>query len=64
MNIDQIVEKISILKRTAEELKQSACDLPCLDRNITRILASVNMLEINISDVMDSSDCLNIDPPD
>jgi hypothetical protein len=39
------------MKNTAEELKRLGANLPAIDRNIVRILASIKMLEINISDL-------------
>ena len=43
--------KIRSLKKTAEELKTMGEDFPALYRNTSRILASIKMLELNISDV-------------
>jgi len=43
--------KIQSMKKTAEELRQIGEDFPALYRNISRILASIKMLELNISDV-------------
>jgi len=44
---------IKKIKRAAQELKELSGGLPAVDRNADRILASVKMLEINISDVLD-----------
>ena len=49
----EIDNRIRLLKKTAEELKQMAHEFPALERNITRILASIKMLEINVSDIVD-----------
>ena len=38
---------------TTEELKQMATEFPALEKNTIRILASIKMLEINISDVVE-----------
>jgi hypothetical protein len=43
--------KIQSMKRTAEELKTMGEDFPALYRNISRVLASIKMLELNISDL-------------
>jgi len=51
---NEINAKIRLMKKTAEELSRMGDDFPALARNIARILASVKMLEINISDVSDS----------
>jgi len=45
--------RIKAIKRAAQELKELSGGLPAVDRNADRILASVKMLEINISDVLD-----------
>ncbi|MFX0203847.1 MAG: hypothetical protein ACFFCW_47720 [Candidatus Hodarchaeota archaeon] len=45
---------IRILKETAEGLKSMGAEkqIPAVERNARRILASVKMLEINISDLL------------
>jgi len=48
-----MAEKIETLRRTATELKQISGGIQAIDRNADRILASVKMMEINISDVAD-----------
>jgi hypothetical protein len=53
MDIKKIDEKIQVLKKTAEELNQQCQDFPAVARNTARILASVKMLEINISDLVE-----------
>jgi hypothetical protein len=50
INID---EKIQVIKATAEELNRLGNDFPALARNSVRILASIKMLEINISDLLE-----------
>jgi len=52
-NIDlkELDSKIQLMKKTAQELKQMGEDFPALYRNINRILASIKMLELNISDL-------------
>lgn len=49
----QIHEKIQTLKAAAEELAAAGEDLPAVVRNSARILASVKMLELGISDLFD-----------
>ena len=51
IDIHQVHEKIQLLKRTAEELNRLGEDFPSLARNTVRILASLKMLEINVSDI-------------
>jgi prefoldin subunit 5 len=43
--------RIKTIKKTTQELKQLSGGIQAIDRNAERILASVKMLEINISDV-------------
>jgi hypothetical protein len=45
--------RIKTIKKTTLELKQLSGGIQAIDRNTERILASVKMLEINISDVKD-----------
>jgi hypothetical protein len=52
-DIKKINDKIRVLKRTAEELNRMGEDFPALARNSTRILASIKMLELNVSDVIE-----------
>ncbi len=51
--IRKIDTRIKTIKKAAEELKELSAAMPAVDRNAARILASVKMLEINISDVKD-----------
>jgi hypothetical protein len=50
--IEEMAEKIQLLKETANELKHISRGIQAVDRNVDRILASIRMLEINISDVL------------
>ncbi len=52
-DINKINTNIQLLKKTAEELNRMSEDFPALARNTARILASVKMLEINVSDLVD-----------
>jgi prefoldin subunit 5 len=49
----KIDTRIKTIKKTTQELKQLSSGIQAIDRNAERILASVKMLEINISDVKD-----------
>jgi hypothetical protein len=51
--IGKIDTRIKVIKKAALELKALSGRIPAVDRNTVRILASVKMLEINISDVKD-----------
>ena len=53
IDLKEIDRKIQEIKEAAGELKQMAGEFPALERNTARILASIKMLEINISDIVD-----------
>jgi hypothetical protein len=48
----EIDSKIQIMKKNAEELNRMGDKFPALARNTDRILASIKMLEINVSDLV------------
>lgn len=50
-NMKIMAEKIQILRKTAEELKQMSGGLQAVERNVDRILSATKLLELNISDV-------------
>ena len=54
MDLKQMDDKIRSMKRTAEELKAMGDHFPALYRNISRILASLKMLELNVSDLIEA----------
>ena len=51
-DLNEINAKIQLLKKTAEDLNRIGEDFPAIARNTVRILASVKMLEINVSDLV------------
>ena len=51
--IRKLDTRIKTIKKATLELKQLSGGIQAIDRNAERILASVKMLEINISDVKD-----------
>ena len=51
LDLKELDSKIQSIKKTAEELKKMGEDFPALYRNVSRLMASVKMLELNISDV-------------
>ena len=53
IDIKKMDVKIQLLKKTADELNQLSKDFPAVARNTVRILASVKMLEINVSDLVE-----------
>ena len=50
--LKKIDTRIRIIKKAAQELKESCGEIPAVERNTARILASLKMLEINISDLL------------
>jgi len=44
--------RIKAIKKAAEELKTLSEGVQAVDRNVERILASVKMLEINVTDLL------------
>jgi hypothetical protein len=53
MDLKRINGKIQAMKKLAKELQDQANEFPALSRNTVRILASLKMLELNISDIAD-----------
>ena len=51
--LKKIDDKIKLLSNTGKELKILAENFPAITRNTTRLLASVKMMELNISDYID-----------
>ena len=51
--IKGMAQKISSIRRVANELKAMSGGIQAVDRNVDRILASVKMLEINITDLLE-----------
>jgi hypothetical protein len=48
----KMAARIKGIRKEAEELKVLAGEMPAVERNVERILASVKMLEINVSDLL------------
>ena len=53
MDLRDIHEKIRLIKDTALELNRIGDRFPALEKNTARILASVKMLEMNVTDMVD-----------
>ena len=45
--------KIQTMKKAALELQSMANQFPTVSRNVSRVLSSIKMLELNISDILD-----------
>ncbi len=52
-NVKEMAEKIAAIRRQAEDLQAISGGIQAVDKNVDRILASVKMLEINVSDLTD-----------
>ena len=53
IDFKKINDKIQTMKSVAEELNRMGDNFPALARNSIRILASIKMLELNVSDVVE-----------
>jgi hypothetical protein len=51
--INEMDEKIKLIRKTAEELNTLGEGIQAVEKNIVRLLASTKMLELNISDFKD-----------
>jgi prefoldin subunit 5 len=51
VNIRDLNQSVQRMRQIAEELKGKAGMIQAVERNVDRILASIKMLELNISDV-------------
>lgn len=54
LNVQEMEKRIKSIKQAAMELKEIGGGIEAVARNADRILASVRMLEINVSDVLES----------
>lgn len=52
-NVRAMAEKIELLKKTVMELQDVSGGIKAVERNIERMLASIRVLELDISDVVD-----------
>jgi hypothetical protein len=59
IDMDNLNLNIRSARKAVEELKRLSENFPAVARNAERMLASLKMLEINVSDVMDPG---GIDP--
>ena len=55
-DLQGMVSRVQTLRAAATELKSLSQGIQAVDRNVDRILASVKMLEINLTDVADLAD--------
>ena len=50
--VKEMMENIQAIKKAATELQNISGGIQAVARNVDRILASVKMLEINVSDIV------------
>ena len=50
LSLKEISSKVEDLHRLAQEIYKGSEDMPAINRNVKRILASVAMLQINLED--------------
>jgi prefoldin subunit 5 len=50
--LEKMAARIKSIREEAEALKALSGEMPAVDRNVDRILASVKMLEINVTDLL------------
>lgn len=55
-DLKEMDARIQSMKRAADALDQLGGNFPAINRNIVRIRASIKMLEINVSDILDLDD--------
>jgi len=48
INLREVEQKVRLMRETAEELKEMADNFPALDRNLSRMLATIKILELTI----------------
>ena len=48
IKLKDLERKVQLMRQTAEELKEMVDNFPALDRNLSRMLATIKMLELNI----------------
>ncbi len=51
-DLKKLDTRIKAIRKAAQELKELGPGIPAVNRNADRILASVKMLEINITDLL------------
>ncbi len=53
--IKDLQEEIATIKQAAYRLKEKSGGIQAIDRNTARILASLKMLEINVTDLLEDT---------
>ena len=52
-DLTEMDTKIQTMKKAALELQEMANQFPSVSRNLSRVLSSIKMLEMNVSDILD-----------
>ena len=52
IDLNSIHARIRTIETTARELEEFGQNFPAVQKNVTRILACVKMLELNVSDLV------------
>ena len=50
--VKKLDTRIRAIRKASQELKELSREIPAVGRNADRILASVKMLELNITDIL------------
>jgi len=50
-SLDNMAEYIQNMRNMAETLKKAGAGIQSVERNVTRILSSIRLLEMNVSDI-------------
>jgi hypothetical protein len=50
--LESMADDIQNMRTIAEHLKETGKGIETIDRNLTRILSSIRLLEMNVSDVV------------
>jgi hypothetical protein len=53
--VKDMAKQIEKIRKEAIKLREMSGGIQCVDKNVERIMATIKMLEINISDLVDLS---------
>ena len=53
IDLEGMAQRIAAIRENAAQLKEMSGGIQAVDKNADRILSSVKMLEINVSDIVD-----------
>ena len=55
-HLEDMVQTIQNMRTDAERLKKAGAGIEAIERNVIRILSSIRLLELNITDVVKTMD--------